>query len=274
MREDVVDRTGRYKALCIGIQNTEHSINKSLRGLDRLKKRLDAEEKKNAMNLLKGMKEQNETASIPYSKPRNKNKIKDYGYGQGLKSEDLSEEYMVPLRERYPTSNYDFELSDIEQVTDFDKDSKFYEQMHELIYSPRMSIPKFIEERKKHRDEEEKKLQQIAKQEAYQQKKKNIISKLKASNKILRLTGMLKQDIAEKKKANVTEAKTPKDVKLSILKLLGIPNGMSESWEKKGEHEDNRKHRTTEPNSGSNTRRSSSSSRSGSFFFFFFFFFF
>ncbi|EFC35373.1 predicted protein [Naegleria gruberi] len=98
----------QYKSISRSIEQTTNQVNVHLRNLDRLKKKMVSEEKKNAINLLKSMRIETGGAEIPFSKPRKRGITSKFSNGVGLKSEDLADEYLVPLKQRYPETGCRF----------------------------------------------------------------------------------------------------------------------------------------------------------------------
>jgi hypothetical protein len=98
------------------------------------------------MLLLKNMKLQRLASEESKTRNSTNNKQEIWKLPLRIDVETLSEEYMLPLKSRYPDIGIDVNINSIEDIELLPKNSLYYKQMEELINSPRRSIPTMKEE--------------------------------------------------------------------------------------------------------------------------------
>ena len=132
--------------------------------------------------------------------------------------EVLSEEYTMPLKQRFPDLDVNVHMNSVEDIHSLDPSSMYFTQMEDLINSPRRSIPKLQEEIVWNRIEDQRKREAEEEERKKQERMNQIKMKMRASKKVALLTSLMNQAKkqaqieAEKKAENEVVNKTLRDL--------------------------------------------------------------
>jgi hypothetical protein len=144
--------------------------------------------------------------------------------------EVLTEEYLIPLKQRYPDSKVDCEL-DIEEIATrlLPQNSKHYEQMSRLIHSPRGTIPAFVEEQRMKREAEQQRIEEEAIERRRKERSDVIHRKFRAVKRITTMSNQLKGTVDRKNKSptggrrsSIRQLQRSNSGAATMLDMLGI----------------------------------------------------